>query len=116
VHAVFSKNMFGPDSSSSLEISQIKELVRGVRYIEMSLSNIVDKNNTNANTNVKNMFGKSLSVNKSMKRGASITFDDLDAKKPAGRGIPACEFKRVLGKTLLTNLDRYQFLNTKDIE
>ena len=36
--------------------------------------------------------------------------------KPAGRGIPACEFKRVLGKTLVTNLDRYQFLNTKDIE
>ena len=116
VHAVFSKNMFGPDSSSSLEISQIKELVRGVRYIEVSLSNILDKNNTNANTNAKNMFGKSLSVNKSMKKGASITFDDLDAKKPAGRGIPASEFKSVLGKTLLTNLDRYQFLNTRDIE
>ena len=38
-HVVFDKKMFGPDSTSSLTISEVKKLVEGVRFIEKSLIN-----------------------------------------------------------------------------
>jgi len=38
-HVTFDKNMFGPDAKASIEISQVKNLVEGLRQIENSLSN-----------------------------------------------------------------------------
>ena len=32
VHVTFSKSMFGPDSMSSLDFNQLKELVEGIRF------------------------------------------------------------------------------------
>ena len=43
-HIVFNRNMFGPDSKSSLEGKDFKKLVEGVRFIEKTLKNPVNKN------------------------------------------------------------------------
>jgi N-acetylneuraminate synthase len=115
-HAIFDKKMFGPDSDSSLEMDKIAELVKGVRFIEESLNNKVDKNSIAGKQNLKNMFGKSLSVNKDMARGTVITFDDLEAKKPEGYGIPAKEYQSVIGKAINKDLTCWDFLNEVDIE
>ena len=38
VHATISKEDFGPDTSSSLDISQLNDLVKGVRFIDEILN------------------------------------------------------------------------------
>jgi len=114
-HVVFNKNMFGPDSNSSLTISEITQLVKGVRFIEDSLENKIDKSDTSKIKNLKDIFEKSLSVNKNMKSGEVITFDDLEAKKPPNKGIPAKIFSHVIGKKLKNNLKKWDFLKERDV-
>jgi sialic acid synthase SpsE len=43
-HAVFDRRMFGPDAKASLEINEIKTLVKGVHQIRESLQTQVEKN------------------------------------------------------------------------
>lgn len=93
-HVIFDKKMFGPDTKSSLTIDEVKQLVEGVRFIE----NKIDKTDNSKFKELKNIFEKSLAVNRDMKAGNVITFDDLEAKKPSGYGISAKEYKKVLGK------------------
>ena len=114
-HAVFDKNMFGPDSNSSLTISEITQLVEGVRFIEESLENKIDKSDTSKFKNLKDIFEKSLAINKNMKSGEVITFDDLEAKKPSNKGIPAKLFKHVIGKKLKNNIKKWDFLKEGDV-
>ena len=114
-HAVFDKNMFGPDSNSSLTISEITQLVEGVRFIEESLENKIDKSDTSKFKNLKDIFEKSLAINKNMKSGEVITFDDLEAKKPSNKGIPAKIFSQVIGKKLKNNIKKWDFLKEGDV-
>lgn len=109
-HAVFSRQMFGPDAGSSLEMSEIKQLVEGVRHLEVALSNPVDKTDNSGFTPLKKMFEKTLAVNRSLPKGHILRFEDLEAKKPAGHGIPAARFREVVGKELSTNVSAWQFL------
>lgn len=114
-HAVFDKRMFGPDATSSLEIDQIKEMVKGVRAIEASLNNPIDKNDLSNYTALKKIFEKTLAVNKDLPQGHVIQFDDLEAKKPANLGIKASSFKEVIGKKLSRHLSKWDFLTEEDL-
>lgn len=114
-HAVFDKRMFGPDSKSSLTIKEIEELTRGVRFIERSLNSIIDKSDNSQFIELKNIFEKSLAVNKEKKSGEVITFDDLEAKKPYGQGISAKQYQEILGKKLNKDLNKWDFLNKEDL-
>jgi len=115
-HITFDRRMFGPDSTSSLTIDEVKELVEGVRNIEKSLNNRIDKNDINKFEEVKKLFGRSIAINKSKKAGEIIKFDDLESKKPYGMGIDVKEFEKVIGKKLKINKKKWDFLKWEDIE
>lgn len=114
-HAVFDRRMFGPDSKASLTIDEIAQLVAGAQMVHQSVSTPIDKNNTEALTDLKKIFEKSLAVNKDLTAGHIITINDLESKKPRGFGINAALFQSVLGKPLKNNLKAYDFLNEQDI-
>lgn len=115
-HVVFSRQMFGPDTKSSLTIDETKELVQSVREINEAIQNPINKNDNSAFTELKSIFEKSLAVNKNLPIGHVITIDDLEAKKPKGYGIPANQFQEVLGKKLKRELNQWDFLNFTDLE
>ena len=114
-HAVFSRDSLGPDASSSLEMEEITQLVKALRNIETTLQHPVDKSDNSKFTELKNIFEKSLAVNKDLKAGHVLQFEDLEAKKPKGFGMEASRFGEVIGKTLKTNIKKWNFLNWKDI-
>ena len=114
-HAVFDRRQFGPDSKSSLEIDEISMLVDGVSYISAALSNPIDKNNISSFNALKKIFEKSLSLNKSKKRGQIIKLEDLEAKKPASMGISASDYNFVVGKKLKRDLNKWDFITRNDL-
>lgn len=114
-HVTFDKRMFGPDSNASLTIDQVKQLVSGVRQIEKGLKNPISKNGTKKFTELKNIFEKSLAVNKEVQAGEVITFKILEAKKPKGAGISASEYQSIIGKTFKHNLEQWSFIKSEDI-
>ena len=109
-HAVFHKEMFGPDTIASLSIEQIKLLVDGVRQVERSKSFPDSKVITKEYSDLKIKFGKSLCVNKNLDIGHIITVDDLETKKPGNLGINPVHYNNVLGKKLLIRLNKWDFL------
>ena len=115
IDAVFDKKMFGPDSKSSLDMKQIKNLVEGVTQIKTSLISPYTKKISKSRETLKILFGKSLCVNKDLKKGDIITFSDLETKKPKGYGILASEYEKILGKKLNKDLNQWSFLNDKDL-
>jgi N-acetylneuraminate synthase len=115
-HAVFDKNMFGPDAKASLDLDEISMLVKSVRKLEISLKQISDKADISSYNDLKILFGKSLTVNKNLSQGHVITVEDLESKKPANIGIAAKEFSNVLGSTLKKPLLQWDFLRLEDLE
>ena len=115
-HAVFSREDPGPDASSSLEMSEITQLVQAVNNIQTALNHPVNKTDHSPFVKLKNIFEKSLAVNKNLNAGHILNFEDLEAKKPKGYGIDANHFESVLGKQLVKNLKKWDFLNEDDFE
>lgn len=115
-HSVFNRKIFGPDASSSLEIDEIKQLVSAIRNIKIAQQHPVDKNDNSSFSELKNIFEKSLAVNKDLSAGHILGFKDLESKKPKGFGLEATKFREVMGKKLNRDLGQWEFLNLKDVE
>lgn len=116
-HVVFDKRMFGPDAEASIEIDEVEALVTGVKQIRASLENRFTKNELAADTGgLKQLFGKSVCVNKKLAANHVIGLEDLEAKKPYGYGIPPADYKAIVGKRLIKTLDQWSFLNYKDLQ
>ncbi|MDT0676794.1 N-acetylneuraminate synthase family protein [Autumnicola musiva] len=114
-HAVFDRRSFGPDAKSSLEIDEISQLVKSVRNIALAQENPGNKEDNSAFKDLKNIFEKSLAVNKDLSVGHILKFNDLEAKKPKGFGIPASEFEKVIGKELKQSLKQWDFLKGENL-
>ncbi|MDB2462808.1 N-acetylneuraminate synthase family protein [Algibacter sp.] len=114
-HAVLNKEVFGPDTTSSLTIKEISLLVRAIRNIEIANQSPIDKNDISKFSELKLIFEKSLAVNKDLAKGHVIKFEDLEAKKPANKGISALKFKNVIGAALKRNMTKWEFLKDEDI-
>ena len=114
-HVVFDRQMFGPDSTSSLLISEVKSLVEGVKFINECARSDVNRSTANSFEKLKNIFGKSLAVNKNLKKGDILTLDDLESKKPLSIGISAKDYRKVIGKKVSRNMRQWDFIKKEDI-
>ncbi len=113
-HVVFDKKSTGPDAKSSLTMAETTKFVKAVRNIEMALKHPVDKNSNIEFRELKNIFEKSLAVNKDLPKGHILQFDDLETKKPKGYGMDASKFQEIIGKALVRELKQWDFLNEED--
>jgi N,N'-diacetyllegionaminate synthase len=115
VHAVFDRRIFGPDSKASLTIDEINHLVQAVRDLEIDSSIGETKEDVRQYLNLKIQFGKSLAVNTYLQVGHIISFKDLESKKPGDQGIPAKNYKSVLGRQLRVDKKEWDFLKEEDL-
>lgn len=111
-HVTFDKRMFGPDAKASLTIDQVSSLMKGVNEISFSLNNPEENNEIKR---LKGLFGKSLSLNKDLQAGNTIMINDLETTKPAGLGISPKEYESVIGRKLIVNKRKGDFINLKDL-
>ena len=116
VHAAFDKRMFGPDTSSSLTISEIKTIVEGSQFINQSLSKNKNKNSiTSSIKRNRNIFGRSIIANKKLREGHIITTEDIDSIKPSGYGLSPKQYLKITNKKLLKDKNKNDFLSLSDV-
>ncbi|GEQ86804.1 N-acetylneuraminate synthase [Patiriisocius marinistellae] len=115
-HVIFDKAQFGPDVSSSLTMTQTAQLVKGVKEISEALKFPIDKTDNSNFDDLKSIFEKSLAINKKVNKGHTITFEDLEAKKPKGYGIDAANYEQLLGKQVTRDIEKWEFLNEEDFK
>ena len=97
-HFTFSRKMYGSDAKHSLEPTELKKLVEGIRAIEVMRRSKVDKSDITRFQDVKAVFEKSLVALMDIPEGSVISKNMIGIKKP-GTGIPACRFDKILGST-----------------
>ena len=114
-HITFDKRMFGPDAPASLTIDELSDLVNGIRFLEKARGKGLDKSADDSKQDLRRMFGKSLAVNRPMKKGEIISFDDLEGKKPADAGIPIESLDSVVGQKLVCDKHKWDFLQQDDL-
>lgn len=114
-HVVFDKRMFGPDTSASLTIDQVKMLVNGINNISKARTSIIDKN-SNKYADMKKIFEKSLAARREIKSGEIIYESMLEAKKPKDFGIDAKKFHIILGKKIKRDMQKGEFITESDID
>jgi N,N'-diacetyllegionaminate synthase len=115
VHVTFSREMFGPDVSSSLTTAELRQLIDGVRFIEKMKNNPVDKNQLAEDlTPMRNVFAKSVVARTALPPGTVLQREHLTAKKP-GTGIAASRLPELIGRTLRVSVEADQLLREFDL-
>ena len=112
-HFTLDKNMEGPDHSASLNPIEFKELIDGIRNIEKSLGSSLKTPTEAEKANTKGMR-RSIVINQSLKKGAILSSNHIDFKRPA-TGIPPHELNLILGKTINTDLEENTILKRSHI-
>jgi len=116
VHVTFSREMFGPDVTSSITTSELRQLVEGVRFIEKMKANPVDKNAmADKMASMRNLFTKSIVAKVDLPAGAVLKAEHLIVKKP-GTGIPAHRLPEILGRRLRCNVSADELLREAMLE
>lgn len=115
VHVTFSSEMFGPDVTSSITTTELRQLVEGIRFIEKMISNPVDKDVMALDAKeLRVAFTKSILARKDLEAGTILGKDDLTLKKP-GTGIPASRLPEIIGRRLKRSVAADTVISEEDL-
>lgn len=104
VHVTWSKQCFGPDVKASLTFDQLAELNKGIRLLERSLNNDIDKDAlAQEMMEMRQLFMKGLVASGPIAAGTVLARHHLDARKPCA-GISVSEYQSAIGKVVKRSL------------
>ena len=112
-HITFSKLMYGSDAFNALEPNEFKNFCKYLRQAFEIKNNKVNKDDITFLKTTKKIFEKSIVTSKDITKYSKIKLTDLCFKKP-GDGIPASQYKKILGKKFLKNLKKNHKLRIND--
>lgn len=116
VHITLSREMFGPDVQASITTSELRQLVKGIRFIEAIRKNPVEKDEIYAQMKpLRDLFFKSVVARVDLPAGTVLTEEHLTAKKP-GTGIPAGKLQSLVGRMLKRAVLSNEMLVEDDLE
>lgn len=102
-HFTLDKNMEGPDHKASLEPHEIKQMVEGIRKIELALGNGIKKVTESEKSNI-GIVRKSIVASVNIKKGEIFTEKNLTTKRP-GIGVSPMKWDEIIGTTADRNYE-----------
>jgi N-acetylneuraminate synthase len=100
LHVTLSREMFGPDVSSSVTTTELKTLVEGMNFIQRMMAHPVDRGVLAPELDaLRATFTKSIVASRNLPAGAALSEEMLALKKPGG-GLPAVELPGLIGRRL----------------
>lgn len=97
-HFTLNKKLSGPDHVASLEPNELKEMVKGIREIELAFGD-GNKIPVKSEYSTAAVARKSIVYTKNLLKGAIIDANDLSVKRP-GTGIEPCKLDEIIGRRL----------------
>jgi N,N'-diacetyllegionaminate synthase len=96
-HFTLDRTLPGPDHAASLEPDELKAMVTAIRNIEKAKGDGLKKPSSSEQKNI-SIARKSIVAAKKIKKGDTLTEDNLDVKRP-GTGISPMEWDTYIGKS-----------------
>jgi len=114
-HSIYSRDILGFDSSSSITFEESYKLIKDIRYFEELISASNDKNIiANSLSELKLNFSRSLYYACDLPKGTVIQESHLCLKKP-GIGISHDDINLIIGRSLKESKSAGELVNKKDI-
>jgi N-acetylneuraminate synthase len=95
-------------------LKQTQRLVEGLKQVQVALDNPIDKNQVENFKSNKVLFGKSLAARIEIPQGSKIVVEYLESKKPGNCGISARDYKSIIGKKAIKDIQKGAFLKSED--
>jgi N,N'-diacetyllegionaminate synthase len=115
VHLTLSRDMFGPDVTSSITPAELRTLVDGVAFIAAARSSPVNKDALAEDLRpMRDLFTKSVVAAQALPAGTVLGPAHVAVKKP-GTGIPAERLDEVMGRTLRRDVGADDVLTEADL-
>ncbi|MBN2669180.1 MAG: N-acetylneuraminate synthase [Bacteroidales bacterium] len=102
-HFTLNRNLPGPDHKASLEPSELKAMVNGIRNIELALGTGVKKASESELKN-KSIARKSIVAIKNIKKGDALNINNISIKRP-GTGLSPMLWNKVIGSTAIKDFN-----------
>ena len=103
-HFTLDKNLPGPDHKASLEPTELKEMVYGIRLVEKALGSTV-KEPVESELEVRNVARRSIVAKVDIPAGTLIVEEMLSFKRP-GTGITPKDVMKVIGKKPVVDIKK----------
>lgn len=102
-HFTLDRNMPGPDHKASLNSEQFRDLINGIRKIELALGSSVK---TPSKSELRNLVGmrRSIVLKSNLRQGEVITENNIAFKRPA-TGISPKRKNEIIGKLAFTDIE-----------
>ena len=113
-HFTLDHNLEGPDHLASLEPSELKDLVNGVRNIEKALGDGI-KTARGGEIPTRTIARRSIHALNEIAAGTIITADMLIMKRP-GNGISPYDMNAVIGKKSKRRIEADTMISAEDLE
>ena len=114
-HFTFDRNMEGPDHAASLERSEFKTLVSGIREIEEALGDGVERSISQGEMINRENLAKSLVASKDLAKGTVIEPQHLSVLSP-GQGLSAQNYEKLLGRTVQRDMLEEAYFYPSDLQ
>ena len=114
-HFTLSRDMEGPDHAASLEPHELNSLVAGIRNVEKAIQGDGIKKPSESELKNKTAARKSIYVKTTITKGALITKEDIDIKRP-GDGINPMKIDNIIGKEAKKNITSGSKLKWEDLK
>jgi len=114
-HVVFDRRMFGPDTSSSITVDELSELVRFRNDLSILSKPVAKDEVSHRLESQRILFGRSLALKEPQKIGHIIEPQDFCLRKPAG-GFAWKDRELFVGKALLQEYIGSEFLDLRHIK
>jgi len=112
-HIILDKRTKGPDQSVSIDMTELKDLMEGIRKIEAALG--TKKKIHDKEKQIREWALRSVVAVKEIKQGTKITRDMVWSKRP-GTGIPAKRMDEVLGRAAKRRIKKNTLIRWEDLE
>lgn len=113
-HFTLDRSLPGPDHAASLEPSELKQMVSGIRNIEKALSGDGIKAPSPSEVKNKEIVRKSIHLSQNLAEGQEIKESDLIPLRPAD-GISPMDWEQVIGKRLNKDMTAMSKLQWSDL-
>lgn len=107
-HFTLDRNMEGPDHKASIEPSEFKRMVEGIRNIEQALGTGIKEPSPSEKKNIP-LIRKSIVAKKQIRAGETFSEENITVKRP-GTGISPVHWDQVIGRAADRNYEKDDFI------
>lgn len=114
-HFTLDRNMEGPDHAASLEFSEFKEMICGIREIEEALGDGSQRNLSQGEMINRENLGKSLVAATNLQKGTLLKPAHIKVLSP-GQGLSPHKYEELIGHELKRDMQEEDFFFESDIK